>query len=215
MDYEHSKVERQAGGERDGGGSQNLSRQWILDEFGFDIELIGNCTPQQANELARQSKALAQQLEIAKAIAKHAKEIMKNKKEIERIRAEAVEVGLSDKEEVDKYVRATVLRSAIHQEHIKKMMQDTTQGVQLIQTKSGLSLQASHSKFQDELRVAQARYQQTLKGQKTASDRTLNGMQEAEGEAQERTAERQKFSDYINGRDTKSQGKGFWGGLFK
>src|SRR4028118_1653888 len=90
----------------------------VAKEFGYDPAQYGNLTPEIVHGVARAAKISDIQKQLATAMNRHVAKIRTNKVEIERLTLEAIENGLSDKAEIDKYVAKAIIAGAKHDQYI-------------------------------------------------------------------------------------------------
>ena len=94
-------------------GASNVAR-----EFGYNPAQYGNLTPELVHDAARVAKISNIQKQLATAMNRHVAKIRANKVEIERLTLEALESGLTDKAQIDKYVAKAIVAGAKHDKHI-------------------------------------------------------------------------------------------------
>lgn len=174
---------------------------WVRDEVGVNANLLGHLTPQMVRQMSLDAKAMSKQLQMAKVFCKEAKAIMNGKVEIERLRKELLEHGLASKEEVDEVVKQMILLTEKHKGHIAKMLQDMTQGKQLIQAKSASDLSLGRSAFQNKLRELRSRHQAKQADQDEALRETLQGIQSDRRQSKLDRANGHRFNNYITAAD--------------
>ena len=87
----------------------------IQKEFGYHS---GALTAEMVHDAARTAKILELQKKLRTAYNRHYDKIRTNKVEIERLTLEAIESGLKDKAEIDKYVSKAIIAAAKHDQHI-------------------------------------------------------------------------------------------------
>lgn len=181
--------------------SQVSGVQHVASEFGHDLSQMGNLTPEQVHEAARQAKILNLQRQLAAAYANHLAKIYQNKAEIERITLEAMEKGLEAKEEIDKYVQQAIIASAKHEAHIQKLDHQLKQELQMVQGQLLSDKALATASFQQRLQLLRANHQ-------AKSQIALHGFQQRMREIQASPAlaiaanqKRTAFTAYINAKD--------------
>ena len=95
-------------------------------------ECQGNLTPELVHDAARTAKFLDLQKQLATAMNRHVEKIRANKVEIERLTLEAVEKGLTAKEDIDKYVAKAIVAGAKHDSHIATLEHKLQQELSLV-----------------------------------------------------------------------------------
>ena len=87
-------------------GAEHVAR-----EFGYNS---GPGAPEMVHDAARTAKILDLQKQLRTAYNRHDAKIRANKVELERLTLEAVENGLTDKAQIDKYVGKAIVAGAKH-----------------------------------------------------------------------------------------------------
>src|SRR4028118_2130154 len=90
----------------------------VAKEFGYNPGNNGNLTPEVVAGAARAAKVTDLQKQLATAMNRHVAKIRANKVEIERLTLEAIEGGLTDKAQIDKYLSQAIIAGAKHDSHI-------------------------------------------------------------------------------------------------
>ena len=181
--------------------SQVSGIKHVASEFGHDLSQMGNLTPEQVHEAARQAKILNLQRQLAAAMVKHLEKIYQNKAEIERLTLEAMERGLEVKEEIDKYVQQAIVASAKHEAHIQKLDHQLRQELQMVQGQLLSDKALATANFQQRLQLLRANHQ-------AKSQIALHGFQQRLQEIQASPAlaiaanqRKAAFTNYINAKD--------------
>lgn len=203
--------------------------QHVAKEFGHDLSQIGNLTPEQVHEAARQAKILNLQRQLAAAYANHLAKIYQNKAEIERITLEAMERGLEAKEEIDKYVQQAIISSAKHEAHIQKLDHQLKQELQMVQGQLLSDKALATASFQQRLQLLRANHQAKSQIGLHGFQQRLKEIQASPAVAIAANQRRTAFKAYINAKDydpipskfggqaetpgQQTGGRGFLGGL--
>jgi hypothetical protein len=136
----------------------------VAQEFGHNPAQYGNLTPEIVHDAARAAKVSDIQKQLAVAMNRHVAKYRANKVEIERLTLEAIENGLTDKAEIDKYVAKAIIAGAKHDQHIVNLNHKLQQELGLIKVE-GASTQtlANATGFSQRLLLIKANH--TAKGQ--------------------------------------------------
>lgn len=92
----------------------------------------GPLTSKMVNEAARTAKILNLQKQLRTAYNRHDAKIRSNKVELERLTLEAIEGGLTDKAQIDKYVGKAIVAGAKHEQHIVDLSQQLQHELSLV-----------------------------------------------------------------------------------
>jgi hypothetical protein len=204
----------------------------VAREFGYDPAQYGNLTAELVHDAARAAKISDIQKQLATAMNRHVAKIRTNKVEIERLTLEAIENGLSDKAEIDKYVAKAIIAGAKHDQHIVNLNHKLQQELGLIKVEGASTQTLANTGFRQRLLLIKASH--TAKGQiqHNSFAQSLKAIQASPQQAIAMQAKRSAFNAYINAKDydpipavpsgsaggnspiASNNGKGFLGGLF-
>jgi len=201
----------------------------VACEFGYNPAQYGNLTPELVHDAARTAKISDIQKQLATAMNRHVAKIRTNKVEIERLTLEAIENGLSDKAEIDKYVAKAIIAGAKHDQHIVNLNHKLQQELGLIKVEGASTQTLANIGFRQRLLLIKANH--TAKGQIQTNgfQQSLKAIQASPQQAIAMQAKRSAFNNYINAKDfdpipavasnsggnspIANTGKGFLGGL--
>jgi len=204
----------------------------VAREFGYSPGDYGNLTPEIVHDAARTAKITDLQKQLATAMNRHVAKIRANKVEIERLTLEAVEGGLTDKAEIDKYVVKAIVAGAKHEQHIVNLEQKLQHELGLIKVQSASTQTLQNADFRQRLLLIKASHQAKGQIQQNGFQQSLKAIQASPQQAIAMQAKRANFSNYINAKDfdpipavsgvsaggnspiASNSQKGFLGGLF-
>jgi phage baseplate assembly protein W len=203
----------------------------VAREFGYDPAQYGNLTPELVHDAARQAKVTDLQKQLATALNRHVAKIRANKVEIERLTLEAIESGLTDKAQIDKYVSQAIIAGAKHDSHLVNLQQKLQNELNLVKVQGASTQTLQNMDFRQRLLLIKANH--TAKGQIQTNgfQQSLKAIQASPQQAIAMQAKRSAFNAYINAKDfdpipataggsgggnspIANTGKGFLGGLF-
>jgi len=203
----------------------------VAREFGYDPAQYGNLTPELVHDAARQAKVTDLQKQLATALNRHVAKIRANKVEIERLTLEAIESGLTDKAQIDKYVSQAIIAGAKHNSHLVNLQQKLQHELNLVKVQGASTQTLQNMDFRQRLLLIKANH--TAKGQIQTNgfQQSLKAIQASPQQAIAMQAKRSAFNAYINAKDfdpipatadgsgggnspIANTGKGFLGGLF-
>ena len=123
----------------------------------------GPLTPEMVHEAARQAKVLDLQKQLRTAYNRHDAKIRANKVELERLTLEAIENGLTDKAQIDKYVSKAIVAGAKHDQHIVNLSQQLQHELGLVKVQGASTKTLQNADFRQRLLLIKANH--TAKGQ--------------------------------------------------
>src|SRR4028118_43664 len=132
----------------------------VAKEFGYHS---GPITPEMVNEAARTAKILDLQKQLRTAYNRHDAKIRSNKVELERLTLEAIEGGLTDKAQIDKYVGKAIVAGAKHDQHIVDLSQQLQHELSLVKVQGASTQTLANTGFRQRLLLIKASH--TAKGQ--------------------------------------------------
>ena len=207
--------------------AQTSGAAHVAKEFGYHS---GPLTPEMVHEAARQAKILDLQKQLRTAYNRHDAKIRANKVEIERLTLEAIESGLTDKAEIDKYVVKGIIAGAKHDQHIVNLEQKLQHELGLVKVQGASTKTLQNMDFRQRLLL---RANHLAKGeiQQNGFQQSLKAIQASPQQAIAMQQLRANFNAYINAKDfdpipavagnsggnspiVGNNGKGFLGGLF-
>jgi phage baseplate assembly protein W len=204
----------------------------VAREFGYNPAQYGNLTPELVHDAARQAKVTDLQKQLATAMNRHVAKIRANKVEIERLTLEAIEGGLTDKAEIDKYVVKAIVAGAKHDQHIVNLEQKLQHELGLIKVQGASTQTLQNMDFRQRLLLIKANHQAKGQIQTNGFQQSLKAIQASPQQAIAMQQRRSAFNNYINAKDfdpipavsggsaggnspiANNNGKGFLGGLF-
>ena len=201
----------------------------IKRQFNYESDPL---TPEIVNAAGKEAKILDLQKQLRTAYNRHHAKIRANTVEVERLTLEAIENGLTDTLQIDKYVDKAILASAKYDQQIINLQQKLQHELGLIKVE-GASTQTLHNMdFRQRLLLIKANHQAKGQVQTNGFQQSLQEIQASPQKAIAMQAKRTAFSNYINARDfdpipatagnygggnspiASNNGKGFLGGLF-
>ena len=200
----------------------------VAREFGYHS---GPLTPEMVHEAARQAKILDLQKQLRTAYNRHDAKIRANKVEIERLTLEAIENGLTDKAEIDKYVVKGIIAGAKHDQHIVNLEQKLQHELGLVKVQGASTQTLQNMDFRQRLLLIRANHMAKGEIQTNGFQQSLKAIQASPQQAIALQAKRANFNAYINAKDfdpipatasnsgggsspIANNGKGCLGGLF-
>jgi hypothetical protein len=174
-------------------GAEHVAR-----EFGYNS---GPLTPEMVHEAARTAKILDLQKQLRTAYNRHDAKIRANKVELERLTLEAIESGLIDKAQIDKYVGKAIVAGAKHDQHIADLSQQLQHELSLVKVQGASNQTLANTGFRQRLLLIKANH--GAKGQIQANGfaQSLKAIQASPQQAIEMQAKRSAFNAYINAKD--------------
>jgi phage baseplate assembly protein W len=136
-------------------GAEHVAR-----EFGYHS---GPLTPEIVHDAARTAKILELQKQLRTAYNRHDARIRANNVELERLTLEAIEGGLTDKAQIDKYVGKAIVAGAKHDQHIVDLNQQLQHELNLVKVQGASTKTLANTGFRQRLLLIKASH--TAKGQ--------------------------------------------------
>jgi hypothetical protein len=170
----------------------------VAKEFGYHS---GPITPEMVNEAARTAKILDLQKQLRTAYNRHDAKIRSNKVELERLTLEAIEGGLTDKAQIDKYVGKAIVAGAKHDQHIVDLSQQLQHELSLVKVQGASTQTLANTGFRQRLLLIKASH--TAKGQIQLHgfQQSLKAIQASPQQAIAQQQKRSAFNNYINAKD--------------
>jgi hypothetical protein len=174
-------------------GAEHVAR-----EFGYNS---GPITPEIVHDAARTAKILDLQKQLRTAYNRHDAKIRANKVELERLTLEAIEGGLTDKAQIDKYVGKAIVAGAKHDQHIVDLNQQLQHELNLVKVQSASTQTLANTGFRQRLLLIKANH--TAKGQIQLHSfaQSLKAIQASPQQAIDMQQKRANFNAYINAKD--------------
>jgi hypothetical protein len=200
----------------------------IAKEFGYQS---GPLTPELVHEAAREAKILALQKQLRTAYNRHYDKIRADKVELERLTLEAIQNGLTDKAQIDKYVAQAIIAGAKHDQHIVNLQQKLQHELGLVKVEGASTQTLQNADFRQRLLLIKANHQAKGQIQTNGFQQSLKAIQASPQQAIAMLQKRTAFNAYINAKDFDAipavpgnsgaantnlggNSKGFLGGLF-
>ena len=170
----------------------------VAREFGYNS---GSLTPEMVHEAARTAKILDLQKQLRTAYNRHDAKIRANKVELERLTLEAIEGGLTDKAQIDKYVGKAIVAGAKHDQHIVDLSQQLQHELSLVKVQGASTQTLANTGFRQRLLLIKASH--TAKGQIQLHgfQQSLKAIQASPQQAIAQQQKRSAFNNYINAKD--------------
>ena len=201
----------------------------IQKEFGYRSGLL---TAEMVHEAACQAKILGIQKQLRTAYNRHYDKIRADKVELERLTLEAIESGLKDKAEIDKYVDKAIIAAAKHDQHIINLSQKLQHELGLIKVEGASTQTLQNIDFRQRLLLIKANHKAKGEIQTNGFQQSLKLIQASPQQAIAIQGRKAAFNNYINAKNFDAipavpggssgdnnlaisvRGKGFLGGLF-
>jgi len=206
---------------------QTSAAAHVVGEFGY---YSGPLTPEIVHDAARTAKILELQKQLRTAYNRHDAKIRANKVELERLTLEAIEGGLTDKAQIDKYVGKAIIAGAKHDQHIINLNHKLQHELGLIKIEGASTQTLQNADFRQRLLLIKANHQAKGQIQVNGFQQSLKAIQASPQQAIAMQAKRSAFNNYINAKDfdpipavagnsggnspIANTRKGFLGGLF-
>ena len=170
----------------------------VAREFGYNS---GSLTPEMVHEAARTAKILDLQKQLRTAYNRHDARIRANKVELERLTLEAIENGLTDKAQIDKYVGKAIVAGAKHDQHIVDLNQQLQHELSFVKVQGASTQTLANTGFRQRLLLIKASH--TAKGQiqQNGFQQSLKAIQASPQQAIAQQQKRSAFNNYINAKD--------------
>ena len=202
----------------------------VRKQFNYESGLL---TPEMVNAAAKEAKVLDLQKQLRTAYNRHHAKIRTNTVEVERLTLEAIESGLTDKLQIDKYVDKAIIASAKHDQQIINLQQKLQHELGLIKVEGASVQTLQNMDFRQRLLLIKANHQAKGEVQTNGFQQSLRAIQASPQQAIAMQGRRSAFNNYINAKDFDAvpavpggsggnnsamsvggDGKSFLGGLF-
>jgi len=173
----------------------------VAQEFGYNPAQYGNLTAELVHDAARAAKISDIQKQLATAMNRHVAKYRANKVEIERLTLEAIENGLSDKAEIDKYVAKAIIAGAKHDQHLVNLNHKLQQELGLIKVEGASTQTLANTGFRQRLLLIKANHIAKGQIQQNSFAQNLKAIQASPQQAIAMQQKRSAFNNYINAKD--------------
>lgn len=205
-------------------GAAHVKRQFNYES--------GPLTPEMVHEAAKEAKILELQKQLRVAYNRHHAKIRANTVEVERLTLEAIESGLTDKLQIDKFVDKAIIASAKHDQDIINLQQQLQHALGLIKIEGVSTATLQNTNFRQRLLLIKANHQAKTEVRTNSFQQSLRAIQASPQQAIAIQQRRSAFNNYINATDYDAvpavaggssgggnlsvggSSKGFLGGLF-
>lgn len=153
------------------------------------------------HDAARTAKILDLQKQLRTAYNRHDAKIRANKVELERLTLEAIEGGLTDKAQIDKYVSKAIVAGAKHDQHIVNLSQQLQNELNLVKVQGASTQTLANADFRQRLLLIKANHQAKGQIQTNGFQQSLKAIQASPQQAITMQAKRAAFTNYINAKD--------------
>jgi hypothetical protein len=153
------------------------------------------------HDAARTAKILDLQKQLRTAYNRHDAKIRANKVELERLTLEAIEGGLTDKAQIDKYVSKAIVAGAKHDQHIVNLSQQLQNELNLVKVQGASTQTLANADFRQRLLLIKANHQAKGQIQLHSFQQSLKAIQVSPQQAIAMQAKRAAFNSYINAKD--------------
>lgn len=207
--------------------SQTPGAAQVRKQFNYES---GPLTPEIVNAAGKEAKILELEKQLRTAYNRHHAKIRANTVEVERLTLEAIENGLTDKLQIDKYVDKAIIAAAKHDQQIINLQQKLQHELGLIKVEGASTQTLQNMDFRQRLLLIKANHQAKGQIQTNGFQQSLKAIQASPQRAIAMQQNRANFNSYINAKDfdpipavagnsgggspvAGGSGKGFLGGL--
>lgn len=201
----------------------------VKKQFNYES---GPLTPEIVNQAGKEAKILELQKQLRTAYNRHHAKIRANTVEVERLTLEAIENGLTDTLQIDKYVDKAIIASAKYDQNIINLQQQLQHALGLVKVKGASTQTLQNMDFRQRLLLIKANHQAKGEIQTNGFQQSLKAIQASPQQAIAMQQKRTNFSNYINAKEfdpipavsgvsasvnspiASNSQKGFLGGLF-
>jgi hypothetical protein len=201
----------------------------VKKQFNYES---GPLTPEIVNQAGKEAKILELQKQLRTAYNRHHAKIRANTVEVERLTLEAIENGLTDTLQIDKYVDKAIIASAKYDQNIINLQQQLQHALGLVKVEGASTQTLQNMDFRQRLLLIKANHQAKGEIQTNGFQQSLKAIQASPQQAIAMQQKRTNFSNYINAKDfdpipavsgvsasvnspiASNSQKGFLGGLF-
>ena len=201
----------------------------VKKQFNYES---GPLTPEIVNQAGKEAKILELQKQLRTAYNRHHAKIRANTVEVERLTLEAIENGLTDTLQIDKYVDKAIIASAKYDQNIINLQQQLQHALGLVKVEGASTQTLQNMDFRQRLLLIKANHQAKGEIQTNGFQQSLKTIQASPQQAIAMQQKRTNFSNYINAKEfdpipavsgvsasvnspiASNSQKGFLGGLF-
>ena len=198
----------------------------VQKEFGYQSGML---TPEIVHEAARQAKILDLQKQLRTAYNRHDAKIRANKVEIERLTLEAIDNGLKDGIQIQKYVNDAIKAAAKYDSKIATLSHQLQNELNLVKVEGASTITLANMDFRQRLLLIKANHQAKGEIQTNGFQQSLRRIQASPQQAIAMQGRKTALNNYINAKDfdavpsvpggnsglsVGANGNGFLGGLF-
>lgn len=197
----------------------------VQKEFGYQSGML---TPEIVHEAARQAKILDLQKQLRTAYNRHDAKIRANKVEIERLTLEAIDNGLKDGIQIQKYVNDAIKAAAKYDSKIATLSHQLQNELNLVKVEGASTITLANMDFRQRLLLIKANHQAKGEIQTNGFQQSLRLIQASPQQAIAMQGRKAALNNYINAKDFDAvpavpggnsglsvggNGNGFFGGL--
>jgi len=201
----------------------------VKKQFNYES---GPLTPEIVNQAGKEAKILELQKQLRTAYNRHHAKIRANTVEVERLTLEAIENGLTDTLQIDKYVDKAIIASAKYDQNIINLQQQLQHALGLVKVEGASTQTLQNMDFRQRLLLIKANHQAKGEIQTNGFQQSLKAIQASPQQVIAMQQKRTNFSNYINTKEfdpipavsgvsasvnspiASNSQKGFLGGLF-
>lgn len=170
----------------------------VRKQFNYESGLL---TPEMVNAAAKEAKVLDLQKQLRTAYNRHHAKIRANTVEVERLTLEAIESGLTDKLQIDKFVDKAIIASAKHDQATIDLQQKLQHELGLIKVEGASTQTLQNMNFRQRLLLIKANHQAKGEVQQNGFQQSLKAIQASPQQAIAMQQRRSAFNNYINATD--------------
>lgn len=170
----------------------------VRKQFNYESGLL---TPEIVNAEAKEAKILELQKQLRVAYNRHHAKKRANAVEVERLTLEAIESGLTDKIQIDKFVDKAIIASAKHDQSIINLQEKLQHELGLIKAEGASTQSLQNMDFRQRLLLIKANHQAKGEVQQNGFQQSLKAIQASPQQAIAMQQRRIAFNNYINAND--------------
>lgn len=170
----------------------------VRKQFNYESGLL---TPEIVNAEAKEAKILELQKQLRVAYNRHHAKKRANAVEVERLTSEAIESGLTDKIQIDKFVDKAIIASAKHDQSIINLQEKLQHELGLIKAEGASTQSLQNMDFRQRLLLIKANHQAKGEVQQNGFQQSLKAIQASPQQAIAMQQRRIAFNNYINAND--------------
>ena len=170
----------------------------VQKEFGYQSGML---TPEIVHEAARQAKILDLQKQLRTAYNRHDAKIRANKVEIERLTLEAIDNGLKDGIQIQKYVNDAIKAAAKYDSKIATLSHQLQNELNLVKVEGASTITLANMDFRQRLLLIKANHQAKGEIQTNGFQQSLRLIQASPQQAIAMQGRKAALNNYINAKD--------------